>query len=676
MQWEDALGAFASTTQTSVTRREQVAADGQASWFSSHSVATTTTANQNVSWDSWWSYVFSVTINGDTTEYTTVVGVDLDWSQFGDGSPLAQFVVQPENILTPLVWSPNQNDTTSLWSFDAAATMLHDLDVWLTGWVPVINGWADAVNAPDDDFQGSAAGAFRYVLRGFATELGKLHIELNTPGPYWEPLNTARTQLGATHVALWNGYSTWRANRRSMPVNCVHDAFIDAMASASPVPDTNGMAYDESATPKVTINTDLGDPASQDFWDRVQHNAKQYWLLEVSTALDAAAGPAIDALNTAYHSATAALADIGQTTLQAPPQPDPTNDPTNPDGEDAGDHPKVDTGDGADGGAGGGAGLDDGSGPKSAATAGMPSIGGGSTSDGSGKPGSGTGAPKPSAPMVMPGGSSSGTGLPLVKDGRQVTDPKTGQPMTVPPGTTVGKNGELFGPDGSPLLGPDGKPIYAPKGSKVGKPADPIGHVVNATVPEGSTIGKDGVITGPDGKTVLDAHGNPVHVTKGSSIGKDGTIIGPDGKPVPEQTQLLDNEEHAMLHPDLLPRPHTTVDGPTGLSASRAGPVGDLVPGVARSGMGARVTENGGRLTPEQLAAQEATAGESAAAEQAQLLGRQTATSGGEPMMPPMGGMGGAGAGGGQDRQRTTWLAEDEEVWGTDSEAVSGVIGR
>jgi hypothetical protein len=92
-------------------------------------------------------------------------------------------------------------------------------------------------------------------------------------------------------------------------------------------------------------------------------------------------------------------------------------------------------------------------------------------------------------------------------------------------------------------------------------------------------------------------------------------------------------------------------------------------------GLSTKAAQNGGRLTPEQLAAQESAAGESAA-EQAQLLGRQTATSGGEPMMPPMGGMGGAGAGGGQDRQRTTWLAEDEEVWGTDSEAVSGVIGR
>jgi len=52
--------------------------------------------------------------------------------------------------------------------------------------------------------------------------------------------------------------------------------------------------------------------------------------------------------------------------------------------------------------------------------------------------------------------------------------------------------------------------------------------------------------------------------------------------------------------------------------------------------------------------------------------------SGGVPFFPPM--MGGAGAGGTgekpQERERQTWLAEDEDVWGTDVEAGSGVIGR
>jgi hypothetical protein len=56
-----------------------------------------------------------------------------------------------------------------------------------------------------------------------------------------------------------------------------------------------------------------------------------------------------------------------------------------------------------------------------------------------------------------------------------------------------------------------------------------------------------------------------------------------------------------------------------------------------------------------------------------------TPGSSGTPMMPPMGGMGGMGGGAqpaeGQGRGNT-WLAEDEEVWGTASEAPPGVIGR
>jgi hypothetical protein len=48
---------------------------------------------------------------------------------------------------------------------------------------------------------------------------------------------------------------------------------------------------------------------------------------------------------------------------------------------------------------------------------------------------------------------------------------------------------------------------------------------------------------------------------------------------------------------------------------------------------------------------------------------------------PPMGGMGGMGGGGGggsqeKERERTTWLAEEEEVWGTDPRLGPAVIGR
>jgi hypothetical protein len=48
---------------------------------------------------------------------------------------------------------------------------------------------------------------------------------------------------------------------------------------------------------------------------------------------------------------------------------------------------------------------------------------------------------------------------------------------------------------------------------------------------------------------------------------------------------------------------------------------------------------------------------------------------GGMPFMPPMGGMGGNGRDK-KERERQTWLSEDEKVWGTDALAGTGVIGR
>ncbi|MFI6576134.1 hypothetical protein ACIBFB_10040 [Nocardiopsis sp. NPDC050513] len=57
--------------------------------------------------------------------------------------------------------------------------------------------------------------------------------------------------------------------------------------------------------------------------------------------------------------------------------------------------------------------------------------------------------------------------------------------------------------------------------------------------------------------------------------------------------------------------------------------------------------------------------------------GGTAAQQGTPPMMPPMmGGMGGAGGQGERERQRSTWLSEDERVWGTASDARQTVLGR
>ncbi|MEU5640022.1 AAWKG family protein [Streptomyces milbemycinicus] len=61
------------------------------------------------------------------------------------------------------------------------------------------------------------------------------------------------------------------------------------------------------------------------------------------------------------------------------------------------------------------------------------------------------------------------------------------------------------------------------------------------------------------------------------------------------------------------------------------------------------------------------------------VAGRGTATtSGGMPFMPPMGGAGGPGQQQTQsgDRERSSWVEEDDDVWGTDEGGAPAVIGR
>ncbi|MGW1464407.1 AAWKG family protein [Streptomyces sp. NPDC002308] len=69
------------------------------------------------------------------------------------------------------------------------------------------------------------------------------------------------------------------------------------------------------------------------------------------------------------------------------------------------------------------------------------------------------------------------------------------------------------------------------------------------------------------------------------------------------------------------------------------------------------------------------------AAEEAASASRRpsTTSSGSTPMMPPMGGGMGGGAGGNtqsDERERSTWVSEDEDTWGTDQGGVAAVIGR
>ncbi|MFD9594190.1 hypothetical protein ACFWA9_15710 [Kitasatospora sp. NPDC059973] len=320
--------------------------------------------------------------------------------------------------------------------------------------------------------------------------------------------------------------------------------------------------------------------------------------------------------------------------------------------------------------------------------------------------------------MLPPGGYIGKDGQVYDANGQKVTG-KDGKPVVVPPGSDVppgtgggiyGQNakvpkgskvrddGTVIGPDDKEVLDRDGNPVVLPKGGSIagdgtlldstGRPISDISqrytdrqHAIDAMVGSGS--GSSGGGTGGGGGIRPPSTGSDWNLDLGSSFGDYGS----GGSSTSASGGL-------GSYAGLFGGAGGTGLSSGGLSSGGLSSGGGSMPRLVSSGGGLspQAIENSGGLAPggktAAVAAAEAAAAEKAATqkaaamaaeEQAAMRGRSVSTSGGGmPMMPPMGGMGGGmGAGQGEkDRQRTTWLAEDEEVWGTETGAVDGVIGR
>ncbi|MER5888283.1 AAWKG family protein [Streptomyces sp. NPDC001941] len=177
-------------------------------------------------------------------------------------------------------------------------------------------------------------------------------------------------------------------------------------------------------------------------------------------------------------------------------------------------------------------------------------------------------------------------------------------------------------------------------------------------------------ITYPDGRTVTtDAYGR---TTGGSAL-------------TPDRTSSRLSDHGYYDYPDRKGTGSPTGSGPGGPGSGGPrmpllpmNPVGTqgLTPGGVPGGPAAGAERTRAVAAAESSAARGRAA--QLAAEEAALVGRRPGTtSQGMPMMPPMGGgMGGAPSTQSDERQRSTWVSEDEETWGTEGEGVSGAIGR
>ncbi|GAA4853647.1 hypothetical protein GCM10025787_41830 [Saccharopolyspora rosea] len=195
---------------------------------------------------------------------------------------------------------------------------------------------------------------------------------------------------------------------------------------------------------------------------------------------------------------------------------------------------------------------------------------------------------------------------------------------------------------GSDVVGPDGKPATYPDGTPI-------------NAPEGSRINSDGSITKPDGSLLLDRNGNPVKVDPGSTLQNPDPHTG--GGYLPPFPRNLLPDAHLSGNGKL------TVPPPTPDGVRRSPELGAEIGDPTR-----RSTVNSSALD-EQLRRPANPMTESGPRTMRGSGGSQS------PMMPPPPMGGGAGAGQDKERQRSTWLAEEEETWNPGG-GVSTAIGR
>ena len=688
--FESALRSLSATQQAGqVTDRTTLAGPGSPSWI----VANTGGAklvSHAVTVGDYFGYALTFGVPGSSTVYTILIQAEEDTSKTtGSGAPVANFVTTAASIIDQLAGSPYANDRTDPNSLMTGMAALQNFTGWLEDWVSKINAWGDAVGDSASDWQGSAAGAFQYTLRQFAGEFQNVQDQMHLP-TRWEGLEPASIRLSSAIEAISSAFSAWSNSPLSLPTNCLGWVLARAMNGATvyygtSTTDTSAEAVSPgSFSSSLTFSLDVpgyGNPTTQAFWDVIDQNAKDLWLNYLSEAVDRVVQPAMQALDSSYLDAAKDLGTLFQVSMTTPNSSLGANAGGGNDnlniGGDGGDGnldvgaggsvPNIDTGGSANG-------FNLGSSANTPDLSGAISAGGGQAGDlntNTGDLGIG-GAITGSGSVGNPGDGSEDS---ILGPNGQVLDDASGDPLDVPAGSTIGPDGEVIGPNGSPVLGANGQPITVPEGSTL----QSNGAGGNVVVPQGSKINPNGTVTAPDGKEVLDSNGNPLVLAKGSTIGADGTVLGPDGKTVPLDSQLLTDQEQALANQT----------GSTVLDGVGGSPLSGSVPTVG----GAQITGGGSVLSQDAIARGAVpgstfagtgttqsvqTTGGSAAGDGAAT---STTTASEEesgmdmPMMPGMGG-GGMGQQNGQDRQRTTWLAEEEEVWGTEIDAVSGTIGR
>ncbi|GAB2915325.1 AAWKG family protein [Streptomyces heilongjiangensis] len=235
-----------------------------------------------------------------------------------------------------------------------------------------------------------------------------------------------------------------------------------------------------------------------------------------------------------------------------------------------------------------------------------------------------------------------------------------------------------------------GQTVTNPDGSRTTLNAD---GSITTTYPDGlvTTLGPDGryTVDTPPAEGVRTSSSPPPNQPVTSTTGGTGlnslldhALNGPVSGTVPQTGPAHDGD---FLYDDV---PYThSLSGALGGQLPGSAPTGTLGLNPGAMAAASRMGGLGGEMSAAErvrsgYADSDAANGTGRgtgvrAASTAEQAAARTATSSGMPFIPP-----GAGAGPGAqstqsaERTRTTWLSEDEEVWGTDEAAAPAVLGR
>jgi hypothetical protein len=507
--------------------------------------------------------------------------------------------------------------------------------------------WANSINSDDSSFKGKAAFLIYWRMKVNGDGMHDTNEQITTrhQRPVADVVGDAVTALetfnstmqGKWVLAYMLNISNWMANG----LNGAADAAFEYMKrNGLFISEPNYVlnAFSNADEGKAWIRKILGEYpdgnlGTQEGWNQIGNKVRDTTIQLLKDMLDTPAQAAIALLAPKYQLATSALIKIDA----PPPETPPTVPPPNPGGGDGNIPPP-----------GGGGGGNIPPPPGGGGDGNIPPPGGGGGGDGNLPPPGGAGGGS-GADLPPPGGAGGGSGLDLPPpggagggSGADLPPPGgagggSGADLPPPGGAGGGNGGGSFVPPG--LLPPGGLPGGGGKGRGGG----------------GGAPGGDGsFIEHPGGDGVVRPHGNgsgglnvPSGLARGATDLNRHSASGgfggdPGGGNGISGTGMVDGDGNGLTG-----APSRIVGGFGGAGGGPGGGLGGADGlGGAAGAAGAPGAGNG---------------------------------SGGVPFFPPMMGGGGGMGGGGdkpQERERQTWLSEDEEIWGTRVTLGPGVIGH